>query len=283
MMRFAPFACIAFLCILASTAFASARDQSVDHGGTYWGNVIVEQGQVVDGDVTVIGGDATIAGTVNGDVNVVGGDIVERPGATITGHVNTVGGDIARTIVPWVPSGMARSAFHQDMRVLWKLAWAVVVVLAFLIFPVRTRMALGRLETHPGLCALFGLFGWVAIFPLAVLLLCTIVLIPLIPVEFVALAAAYFVGKAALAFLVGRRFYELLQPHATPAPLGALVFGLVLITAAELVPVIGVLVSMLVGLVAVGAVALTFVTEHALTPSTPSQRPPLGGPPIPAG
>ena len=48
-------------------------------------------------------------------------------------------------------------------------------------------------------------------------------------------------GTAALALLIGRRFYELLSPNATPTPLVALVLGLTLLTAAQLVPVVGVL------------------------------------------
>ena len=59
----------------------------------------------------------------------------------------------------------------------------LVVVLFFLIFPVRTRIALDRLERHPGLCSAVGLLGWVAVLPLALLLLCTIVLIPFIVLE----------------------------------------------------------------------------------------------------
>lgn len=274
-----------FVMLLAATANAQARMQSVDHGGTYFGSVIVEPGQVVDGDLSVVFGDATIEGTVNGDVNVVGGSAIERPGSTITGHVNTIGGEVTRSFVPWAPSEVS-DGFAPDYRIMWRLAWDVVVVLFFLIFPIRTRMALDRLEQHPGLALAAGLLGWVAVIPVAILLCVTIILMPLVLVEGVALVAAVFIGKAALSLLVGRRLYELIQPHTTPSPLAALVIGLVLLTAAELVPVIGVLITILVGLVGLGCVLLAFVREQSfagVVPGPTAPRPPISGPPMPAG
>jgi hypothetical protein len=172
----------------------------------------------------------------------------------------------------------------------WRIAWGIVVLVLFLIFPVRTRMALDRLEQHPGLATATGLMGWVAVIPVMVLLAVTIVLIPLIPVELAALIAGVFIGKAALALLIGRRFYELLQPRATPTPLIALILGLVLLTAAEMVPVVGILVTLLVGLVGLGAVLLTFINASGAGPfggpfqgNATAARPPIGGPPMPVG
>ncbi len=281
-------AAIAFL--NSAPAFADAR--AIDHGGSYFGSVVVEPGQTVDGDLNVVGGDATIEGTVDGDVNVVGGSVIARPGSEITGHVNQLGGDVASSIVPWAPSDVQpRNAFGSDFRILWRIAWDVIVLLVFLIFPLRTRMALGRLEAHPGLSVAVGLAGWVAVIPLAIMLAVTIVLIPLIPVQFVALVVAIFIGKAALALLVGRRLFEMLSPATTPSPLGALVLGLALLTAAELVPVLGGLVTVLVALVGLGAVLLTFVADQGplgplgsgKNPGWSIPHPPISGPPMPTG
>ena len=83
---------------------AARTDASVYHGGTYFGSVVVEPGQVVDGDLTVIFGDATIEGIVEGDLNVVGGSYDPRPGGVVTGQVHEVGGAVAQAVVPWAPS-----------------------------------------------------------------------------------------------------------------------------------------------------------------------------------
>ena len=269
-----------------STGTARAEARSIYHGGTYMGSVWVEPGQVVDGDLTVLFGNAKIDGTVTGDVNVVGGSVMEGAGSSVGGHADAIGGEVVQTIVPWAPSADTEVG-TGDWRLTWHIAWDVVVLVVFLIFPLRTRLALGRLEQHPGLATAAGLFGWVAVIPVMVLLAITIVLIPLIPLELVALLAAVFIGKAALSLLVGRRFYELLQPNTTPSPIVALVIGLVLLTAAEMVPVVGVLVSCMIGLVGLGAVILTFVNaQHAPFSGTSrgatTARPPVGGPPMPA-
>jgi len=275
------FAFVAAILALPATALADAK--SVDHGGTYIGSVVVEPNQTVEGDVDVLFGDATIEGTVDGDVNVVGGNVLNR-GGTVTGQMHAVGGSVVQSIIPWAPSDVGYAGPVPDQRVVWRIAWDLVALVMFLIFPVRARMALGRLEQHPAAATLAGLCGWVAVIPVALLLLFTLLLIPLIPVEFVLLGVAVFVGKAALALLVGRRFYELLQPRTTPTPLAALVIGLVLLTAAELVPVAGALVTLLILLVGLGAVLLTFIPDWNMpgSPGSPP-RPAIGGPPMPIG
>jgi hypothetical protein len=269
---------------LAIPAVAMANVQAIYHGGTYFGSVFVEPGQVVDGDLTVIFGDATIAGIVEGDVNIVGGTYDPRPGGVVTGQINQIGGAVTQAVVPWAPSESIYNPFMPDHRLLWRLSWNLLALLVFLIFPLRTRMVLDRLEGHPGLSVTAGLLGCVAVIPLAVLLAITILLIPLILLEMVFLLAAVFLGTAALALLIGRRLCELVSPSTTPSPFVALLVGISLITAAELVPVVGTLVLMLVGLVGLGATLLSFAGDTFAGPAgPPPARAPISGPPMAAG
>jgi hypothetical protein len=272
-------ALLALLVVICLSSGVASAAQSIDHGGSYFGSVVVEPGQTVEGDLNVIFGNVTVEGTVDGDVNVVGGNVYERPGAIITGHVNALGGEIVSDVVPWMPAPEARAPFESDTHLLWRLAWDVVVLLIFLIFPLRTRMALDRLERHPGLSVATGTFGCVAIVPLAVLLFASIILIPLIPIEFVAVIGGVCVGTAALALLVGRRLCELINPSQTPAPLTALVVGLALLTAAELVPIIGTMVMVLAALIGLGAAMLTLMSEQSFSGVT---RSPVGATMAPA-
>ena len=248
--------------VLATPSAALADAQAIYHGGTYFGSVVVEPGQVVDGDLTVIFGDATIAGIVEGDVNVIGGSLDPRPGGVVTGHINQIGGAVTQAVVPWAPSETPYNPLMPDHRLLWRLSWNLLALLVFLIFPLRTRMVLDRLEGHPGLSSVVGVLGCVAIIPLAVLLAITILLIPVILLELVFVLAGVFLGTAALALLIGRRLCELVSPATTPSPLVALVAGLILISAAELVPVIGTLVLIFVGLIGLGATMLSFAGDH---------------------
>ncbi|HVS45464.1 MAG TPA: hypothetical protein VMS32_02245 [Verrucomicrobiae bacterium] len=269
------------VCIVALASFtvpARASTLIVDHGGVYFGDVVVERDQVVHGDLTVLGGNATVEGEIDGDLNVVGGSVDQRPGSTITGEVTDVGGDGAPTIAPWLPS-------MHGWRITLGIFADIVVLLVFLIFPARVRIALDRLERHPGLCGAVGLGGFVAVIPLAIVLAMTVVLIPLVPAELVALVAGIFIGKAALSLLVGRRLCEMLQPNATPSAAAALLVGLVLVTAAELVPIVGGLVTGLVWMVGLGAAILAFVNERGFGPPAAAEasRAPIAGPPMTIG
>jgi hypothetical protein len=274
---------LALLTCIAAVAYfalpAAANTRIVDHGGVYFGDVFVEPDQVVNGDLTVMFGNATIEGEVDGDLNVVGGTIYERPGATITGQVNEFGGQGVQAIAPWAPAA-------HDWRISFAIFADVVVLLVFLIFPARVRIALERLERHPGLCGAVGLGGFVALIPLAVVFFVTVLLIPLIFVEPVILIAGVFMGKAALSMLVGRRLSEMLQPNVTASPVVALILGLILVTAAELVPLVGPLVTALVWMVGLGAAILAFFNERSLGPIPAPGAPvgsPIAGPPMTIG
>jgi len=266
--------------VFATTAGASARTRTIDHGGTYWGtDVIVDRDQVIDGDITVFFGDAIIEGRVNGDVTDVGGTIDAHPGSSISGKQHRFGGDYVNAIAPWATSDRASAIMAENGRIVSRLAYSVIILLMFLIFPVRVRVALDRLEHHPGLSAAVGMLSIVAIIPIMILLIVSIIGIPLLVVEFAAVLAGILIGHAALGLLVGRRLFELVSPRTTPAPLAALLLGLILISMAEIVPGAGFFVTLLVVLVGLGSAVLAFVREGGSPPAA-GTRPTISGPPM---
>jgi hypothetical protein len=272
--------------VLATLAPASAKVINGDITRVF-GNVSVPPDEEVKGDVTVVFGDADIAGRVDGDVTVFGGTLTKEPGSVIAGSDTNVGSSNISEYVPFAPSMSSRIA-HEEGRLMAWLAYSAIVLVAFLIFPVRVRTALDRIEHHPGLSAGIGVLTLVAVFPVAFLLAITIVGLPLIPVEFLALFALILIGHAALSTLIGRRLYEMILPRTTPSPLAALILGLLVVSAAGIVPVLGPLVMGLVWLVGLGAAVLAFVREthfmatpaHVPAGAASGPRPPIGGPPM---
>lgn len=268
--------------LFAMIAPASAK--TISNSGTYFGtNVTVPENEEVKGDVTVIGGEADIDGRIDGDLNIIGGTLHRGPNSVITGDVNDFGGNVA-AYVPFMANSRMEHERHDLM--LW-LTYSVIVLLAFLLFPVRVRTALDRIEHHPGLSAAVGVLALVAVFPIMILLLVSFIGWPLIPVEILAIFAALLIGHAALSMLIGRRLYELILPRTTPSPIAALILGLIVVSAAGIVPVLGPLVMCLVWLVGLGAAILAFVREtHFMGPAAHagaapgSARPPIGGPPM---
>jgi hypothetical protein len=243
-------------------------------------NVYVAPNQVIDGNLDVMFGDAEVAGIVKGDCNTFIGRCTITGNGQVLGRINSFSNDGVRTFVPWaVGKEYGISAFaEQDHRLLVKLAASAVVVLMFLLFPLRMRVALDRVEKHPALSAAAGAVAIVAIFPITFLLIVSIVGIPLVVLEIAALFAGVWIGTGAVSLVVGRRLSELVMPTSTPSPLFALILGLVVVSAAEILPIVGWLVTALVWLVGLGSAVLSFIRSTRLDAA--AYRAPIGGPPM---
>ncbi len=277
--RRALFVAVAFCIIFVATlSFASAR--TYDHGKTVWfSDTRIAAGDEVRGNLDIVFGNVTCedGATIDGNVRTFFGQFDQRDGCDVGGTVSDAfGSGAVDSAVPWLAN--SNDAYvSQNRGFLKKLAWDVVVVFAFLLFPLRVRIALERVEQHPGTSAAAGAVAVVAAIPVAILLVISILGIPLVPLEIAGLFAALWIGHAAVALLIGRRFYELLRPHTTPSPLGALVLGLVVTTAAQTLPVVGWAVTALVVLVGLGAAILAFVRETAFRPFGSPPSGPTGG------
>ena len=77
------------------------QDWTLPSGGRERGDVliisadaVIQERAVLDGTLTVISGNAVIAGTVNGDVNVISGDVILRETGVVGGDVNIVSGKV---------------------------------------------------------------------------------------------------------------------------------------------------------------------------------------------
>ena len=64
--------------------------------------------------------------------------------------------------------------------------------------------------------------------------------------------------------------------------IGALIIGLVVLCAAEILPAVGMLVVALVWTIGLGAAILAFIRETTFTGGAPTSAPPPSGPPMPA-
>jgi hypothetical protein len=242
-------------------------------------DVYVAPGETIDGDVNVVFGDVTVAGIVTGDCNTVFGQCGVTDGGVVHGKINSFNNDGVRAFIPWAVNrdrGFGVLA-DQDHRLASKLLSSAIVVLVFLLFPLRMRIALSRVERHPALSAATGAIATVAMVPIGILLLVSIIGIPLIVLEVAAIIAGVWIGTGAIGLLVGRRLCELVMPATTPSPLVALILGLVVVSAAEIVPLIGWAVTALVWLVGLGSAILAFIRCAHLDAAVP--RAAITGPP----
>jgi hypothetical protein len=287
-LRLLSFALAALVLFAASISVANAR--TYNHGKTVWfSDVAIGEGDEVRGDLVVVFGSASCAqgGLIDGNVRTYFGSFQQLDGCQIGGRVIDAfsaesNEDAVDSFVPWLaPHDRGLDAVRENRELFVKLGWDVVVLFMFLLFPVRVRLALDRVERHPGLSAAAGTLALVAVLPIGVLLVLSLIGLPLIVVEFAAVLGGIWIGQAAVALLVGRRLYELLHPAGTPSPLVALVLGLVVVSAAQTLPVVGWAVTALVWLIGFGAALLAFVAEpnfEAFRTGSPASGPPMNRP-----
>jgi hypothetical protein len=268
--------CAIWLFSIVRPAIAGAH--ILDNGETIiLRDATIAPDHTVNGDLNVILGDAHIAGHVKGDVNTIFGRCDVMDGAVIDGEEHCVTDGVPRWITPWIVNAIPfQSLGDQNKHIMVKLGASAIVLLVFLLFPMRMRLALDRVERHPGLAACVGVAAMIAIVPVAILLLISIVGIPLIVLEMATIFVGIWLGTGAIALLVGRRLSELVMPKTTPSPLLALVLGLVVVSAAETVPYVGWAVTALVWLVGLGASILAFFRSASVDAFRTAR---IGGPP----
>jgi hypothetical protein len=270
----------ALLAVLGLAHAKAAEARGYGRGVTQvFNDVHVAAGETVDGDVNVIFGDATVAGTVHGDCITVFGTCTVEDGGHVDGRIDGVNNGLVRALLPWAGHDRGFAAFaEQDQRLFGKLLGSAIVVLMFLLFPLRMRVALDRVERHPGLSAATGALAAILVIPIGIVLFASIIGIPLIPLEIAAVIAFIWIGTGAIALLIGRRLCEVVMPAATPSPFVALVVGLVVVGAAEVVPFVGWAVTALVWVAGLGSAILSFIRSAALDAP---HRVAAGGPPAP--
>lgn len=254
------------------------------------GNANVAKGATIDGDVAMIGGNMQLNGTVNGDLAMVGGSVSLGKTALVDGDVTTMGGNLERaegsqvtgdvvkegpapTITipnqplvpnrPDVPRPSIDFNFDPMSGLLGvfgqALGVAVIALLASLFLQPQMERVSSVITSQPLIAGSFGLLT-VALAPLVLLILVvTIILSPVALLGAVMIALAWLFGIIAIGQEVGERFTRAInQTWSAPLTAGSGTFLLMLVVGVVgLVPCLGWLAPFLLGLVAVGSVALT--------------------------
>ncbi|KAF0197660.1 MAG: hypothetical protein FD169_262 [Bacillota bacterium] len=255
--------------VFPSFAGAASQDDIVMMGQ----DAHVAAGNVLSGSVVVIGADAVIEGHVRDSVVVIFGNIRLESNAIVDGSVVSVGGSLDRKEgaqvggeqvslglgdinIGHLPRFNMSYGFFSPIASLWKVL--SIVFLGWVIFwliPAPILKIAGAAQGEPLKAVLFGLLGYLAVIPVSIMLLITLVGIPLIPFFWLALLVGRFMGQVALGLLAGRYLAQKLNREMTDSlvvAMGLLVLGLVTI-----IPVVGGLVSLFYSLLGFGATLWT--------------------------
>ena len=268
----------------------------------FGGNVTIEKDATLNGDLVIIGGTVTSNGQMEGDVVVVGGQVKLEESAVVARDVITIGGQLERAegatiegdvvnnvapdfqipngrippqipgvpVVPDIPNPNFNIHFNPLAEVFWIFFWAVIVsafaMLIALFWQPQIERAGSLIVSQP---LMTGAIGLLALF-LGVILFIT-VLPPLI------VAFAWLFGLVAMGSEVGARFTKAInQIWSSVLTIGFGTFLLMMVGGAiGLIPCLGGLVQLLLGLLGIGGALLTlFGSRTVQVPGVTVYTPP---------
>jgi len=257
----------------------------------FGGNVTIEEKATLNGNLVVIGGTIDSSGQTKGDVVVVGGRLKIKKTTVVDGDLVTIGGQVERAegatvkgevinnvapdfqvpngrippVVPGAPGlpDVPRPNFNINFNpfaeVFWIFFWAVIIsafaMLLALFWQPQLERAGSLVVSEP---LMTGAIGLLALF-LGVILFITI-LPPLI------VAFAWLFGIVAMGSEVGARFTKGINQVWSPVlTVGFGTFLLMLVAGAiGLVPCLGGLVQLLLGLLGIGGAVLTWFGSRTI-------------------
>ncbi|HME82380.1 MAG TPA: hypothetical protein VKF82_09915 [Candidatus Eremiobacteraceae bacterium] len=329
----APWAALLVLALLVSgPSMAAAGSGRYSHGDVveFGSDINIPAGQEVSGDVVDFGGNVAIHGKVHGSAVVFGGDLHIYPEGAVEKDTVSFGGEIindststppktkkhqrvvppqAETPAPMMsmpPEDAAPEvpAAPESPAHAWAVRASIIVpdllltLLAFFLFPLRTKNVEEYLVAQPLLAVFLGVLAPFFLVFVLVVLAVLVITIPLIPVALIAFVLAYLIGKAAIAAFLGRRLLEVAKVN-DPQPLAIIGTGLgVILVVTGFTPTwFAVIMFSVIGALATGAALVSFMrtrpgllgvqgTPYATVPApvatfTPPSGPASGPPAIP--
>jgi hypothetical protein len=261
---------------------------------------VAEIGGEVHGNMVGIGGavQLTSSAVVNGDLITIGATLSRAEGAQVYGQiVNGIGipfsldvpgssitipeiqDELVDPIVPIVPQIPQVPGINVSFNPLLDMMWfffrtfmfALLAVLVVIFFDKSTgRVSKAAIE-QPVVTAGAGLLT-AFLSPLALIAMTiTIILIPVTLLTIFALVVAWLFGWISIGLEVGKRIAKLFNTEWAPAisaGIGTFILFLVLGGVSELIPCVGWLPLVLVGLWGLGAVIMTRFGSQEYNPST---------------
>ena len=240
------------------------------------------------GSAVAVLGNVSINAEVGQDVVAVLGNVTLGPNAHVHGHVVSVLGTVNQDPAAVVDHGVERVmpgnfASAQGLRTwighglmfgrplvigtglqwLWGLclAFLAVYTILALLFRDATEHCIATLNDNPGKSLITAILA-VLLTPLMFLLLAiTVVGLLVIPIAIVTLFCCAVFGKTTVLGWIGNRCFGIRPGHAAPHPALAVILGGIIVMIAYLIPILGFVVFILLGMLGYGAVLYTLINR----------------------
>lgn len=240
----------------------AGEDAAAVFGNAYVNGKVRHDVLAVFGDVT-LGPDAV----VGGEVVAVGGSIIRDPGAVVHGSTSEISlGGLGHLegLKIWVRKCLLYGrplAFEPGLGWAWAFALgalALYISLA-LLFPAGVEKCVATLERQPGQWILASILTVLLTPVLMLVLLISLIGIGFIPFLSVGLFCSALFGKAVVLAALGRRVTSFTGIGAFSHIALAVLIGGIIVLGLYVVPVLGLIVQQLTGILGLGVVIYTFV------------------------
>jgi uncharacterized RDD family membrane protein YckC len=223
----------------------------------------------VDGDVVAVLGDVQLGpkAEINGQIVNIMGSLQRDPAAIVHGGIQRIlegasGG--SHTLRAWVRDCLLYArplALAPGLELAWGFALASLLFYALVavLFPDGVRRCAETLDTHPGPAILTALLVFLLTPLVIVLLAITVVGIPVIPLVGCTLFGIGIFGRIVTLAWIGSRCVRSFNPASAVHPAMLVLAGGLVVLVLYLVPVIGLLTFLLVGMLGFGAICYTML------------------------
>jgi len=281
-------------------------EDTVDNAVVY-GNNLVVRGHVEE-DAVAFGGNLDVYGTVEGDANAFGGNVILHPGSAVEGDVSAIGGNVVResgarvegstesfggnvgSLVAGEVKKNLKKEFHkedagdearEESRRSTGLPWFIIKFAALfglgflgqLFFPNRMKELTAEIKAQPIKSGMVGLLGALALIPISLVLMITIIGIPVAAAMWLMAMLVTVLGFTAVASEIGLRL-PILRGKKTQAVVLALVLLILLVLTSILV--LGWLVQLAACFMGFGGALLTRFGHRLRGIPEPLSRTPAG-------
>ncbi len=263
----------------------------------------------VDHDVLVIAGDAKIASTavIDGSLVVIAGSVTVSSGASVRRDFVVIGGtantpaDFApggehvaigtpmmgatvRSLIPWLTRGLLWGRLIvPDLPWVWMvvLIGLVIGLLMNHVFDRQVSATATALTKRPISAFFMGLLMLLLMGPILAIVAASVIGLAVVPFAIAAVIIGTFIGKIAVARVIGRSVVAEQEPESRLQGLRSFVIGAALITVAYLLPVVGLLTWALVGVFGLGCATMSFAATLRRERPAPVRKAPVEPPPTP--
>jgi hypothetical protein len=263
--------------LFSSSNYELKKDLHVKKGEIYPKSIVSLKGDLniegaVKESIILVGGQITLSGNVEEDVICFASDVKIGKDAKIKRDLFVIGGTLERdsnsvvegeffyfkfnlkkienTLIPILADSKTLS-FLKTIKI---ILWFIIALVVFVIIPHKINKAKELFDTHRlkiGLVGLLGLFAFIFLLFISILLCFVIIGIPMIIVLIIFYLVIYVFGRTVIFYFIGDKISNYLKVKKI-APVFFILIGVIVYALLKFIPYVGPIIVILLNIFEMG-------------------------------